>query len=102
MIHFVSISRRNVVRRDIIQRIDTLTEQGEKCVFKLSDVTRFKWDEVVYFEYPVSSADISRAAGINYTKSTDLLERFIYRGRVVWEDVVSIVTGSSGKGTFRG
>ncbi len=99
LLSFVSISRRNMVRRDIIQRIDTLTEEGGKCVFKLSDVTRFKWDKVVYFEYPVSSADISRAAGIDYTGGTDLLEGFIfiYRGRVVWKDVVGIAPGAREK-----
>ena len=95
----VSISRKHMVRRNIIQRIEELTEGEGTCVFKLSDVTDFKWDQVVYFEYPVSAAEISRSAGINYKRSTDLLEGyiFIYRGRVVWEDVVGIAPGSADK-----
>ncbi len=67
-----------MVRRNIIQRIEELTEGEGTCVFKLSDVTDFKWDQVVYFEYPVSAAEISRSAGINYKRSTDLLEGYIY------------------------
>ena len=95
----VSISRRHRVRRNIIQKIEELTQEEDTCVFKLSDVTDFKWDQVVYFEYPDSPADISRSAGINYKGSTDLLEGyiFIYRGRVVREDVVGIVPGYADK-----
>lgn len=42
----VSISRKHVVRRDIIHKIDILDEQEIECVFKLSDVTKFRWDKV--------------------------------------------------------
>ncbi len=94
-----SINRRHMVRRDIIQKIDMLTKVEETCVFKLSEVTDFKWDRVVYFKYPISQADISRSAGINYKRSTDMLEGFIfiYQGKVVYEDVVSIAPGSNDK-----
>ena len=94
-----SISRKHMVRRNIIQRIEELTEEEDTCIFKLSEVTDFQWDQVVYFEYPASRADISRSAGINYKRSTDMLEGFIfiYQGKVVREDVVSIAPGSKDK-----
>ena len=89
------ISRKHIVRRDIIQTIDILTEQETECVFKLSEITKFKWDKVAYFEYPVTELQISDALGVTYKDSTDLLEGFIfvYEGRVVHTDVVSIAPG---------
>jgi len=93
----VHISRLHMVRRDIIQKIDLLMEQEEECVFKLSEVTRFKWDKVAYFKHPVSEEEISRALGVNYTGGTDLMEGFIfaYGGRVVHKDIVGIAPGSN-------
>ena len=86
-----------MVRRDIIQKIDLLMEQEEECVFKLSDVTRFKWDKVAYFKHPISEEEISRALGVNYTGGTDVMEGFIfaYGGRVVHKDIVGIALGSN-------
>lgn len=93
----VHISRLHMVRRDIIQKIDLLMEQEEECVFKLSDVTRFKWDKVAYFKHPISEEEISRALGVNYTGGTDVMEGFIfaYGGRVVHKDIVGIALGSN-------
>lgn len=94
VIFAISLNREQIVRRDIMQKIDQFAEQ-ENCVFKLSEVTNFKWDKVAYFEYPVGESEISRELGATYQGGTDLLEGFIfaYKGKVVHEDVVSIAPG---------
>lgn len=90
----ISINRKHIVRKEIIQTIDQFSEQ-DNCVFKLSEVTKFKWDKVAYFKYPVGESEISRELGVTYKSSTDLLEGFVfvYNGKVVHEDVVSIAPG---------
>lgn len=96
VIYTQDIYRKHIVRRDIIQTIDILTEQETECVFKLSEITKFKWDKVAYFKYPVTELQVSDALGVTYRKSTDVSEGFVfvYKGRVVHTDVVSISPGS--------
>ncbi len=93
----VHISRIHMVRKDIIKKIDLLMEQEGECVFNLSEVTRFKWDKVAYFEYPVSEKEISRALGADYTGGTDVAQGFVfaYRGKVVYTDIVGIIPGGN-------
>ncbi len=96
-IGMVSISRIHMVRREIIKKIDWLSEQKMECVFKLSEVTKFKWDTVAYFKYPISEEEISRKLGADYTGGVDVSEGFVfaYRGRVVHKDIVGIAPGAN-------
>lgn len=98
-IYSIFMSSKHMVRRNIIQKIDIQTEQETECIFKLSDVTKFKWDTVAYFEYPVTESQITEELGVTYNGSTDLMEGFIfaYKGRVVHKDVVSISPGNINK-----
>ena len=86
-----------MVRRDIIQKIDQLIEDEKEYVFYLSEVTKFKWDKVVYFKYPTSEEEISRALDVNCTGGTDVSQGFVfaYQGRVVYTDIVGIIPGAN-------
>ncbi|MCI9184845.1 MAG: hypothetical protein HFG61_08240 [Lachnospiraceae bacterium] len=90
-----SISRKHMVRKGIFQTIDRLSAQEGTCIFKLSEVTGFQWDKVAYIKYPVLEWEISRELGVNDTVGTDLAEGFVfvYQGKVVYKDLVSIMPG---------
>lgn len=80
--------RGNINIRDrIINTINTKSNSNT-CDFSMKDITNFKWDRMVIFEVGSSNVEVSRALGIDYKDSTDLMSGivFIYNNKIVYQE----------------
>lgn len=72
----------------IIGEIDSKCVIDGSCDIALQDVTTFKWDRVVLFQVGSSGEEVSKALGIKYKESTDLMTGIIFAlgSEIVYEE----------------
>lgn len=74
----------------IIKTIDNKCDQGDTFMISMKDITDFEWDKMVIFEVGSSNFEVSKALGIEYKESTDLMSGmvFVCNNKIVHEERV--------------
>jgi hypothetical protein len=74
-------TERHSVSADIIKTFESNSNENDSYNISISDITDFKWDKLVVFGVGSSNDEVSRALGIEYKDSTDLMEGLVFKFR---------------------
>ncbi len=90
----ICIERKNTVSERIISDIEE--NRDDVVTINLSDYTNFKWDSVILYDWPISSASISRGTGVDYDRDLDVScgMIFVYENKVVYEEQFALEVSS--------
>lgn len=74
----------------IIKEIDKKRDQSGSCKILMKDITVFKWDKMVIYEVGSSNNEITKALGVEYQDSVDLISGvvFVYNNKIVYKEKV--------------
>lgn len=83
-------AKETYLTQNIIKSIDNGCGKNNTCQIRMKDITDFKWDKMVVFQVGSSDVEVSKALGVEYKNSTDLISGlvFAYQGKIVHEERV--------------
>lgn len=72
----------------IIKYIDNKGDKNNVSIIKLNEITGFKWDKMLIYQVGSSRKAISKALGVEYKDSVDLMSGiiFVYNNKIVYEE----------------
>lgn len=87
---YINQSKSNGISKKIVDLIDIRTSNNTICVFNMSEVTDFKWDKMLIYDLGCSNFEISKALGVEYTETVDLMTGlvFVYENKIVFREQV--------------
>lgn len=78
----------NTLSDQIKRIIDSECKLSSNCNISLQEITNFKWDKVAIFQVGSTNMEISKALGVEYKGSTDLMTGmiFVLKNKIVYEE----------------
>lgn len=71
----------------IIKAIDKNAGQSNTCSITMKEITTFEWDKMVIFDTGTSNIEVSKALGVEYKDSVDLMSGmvFVFKNKIVYQ-----------------
>ena len=91
LLFFVGCQSKNSnFSESIIKTLDTNCNNSNECKISMQEITDFKWDKMAVFGIGSSNSEISKALGVRFESSTDLMSGivFVLGNKIVYEERV--------------
>jgi len=72
----------------IATKLYSKCDKQDKCIRKVKDVTKFRWEKVYIFSVGASLEDIQKVLNVPYNQWQDVVDRivFVNQGKVVYHE----------------